>query len=285
MNDFTIGPLQILGRSDNDFTISVPLEGLEFPSMRVSSYDKPGEDGGVVSNVFYGMRSISIPGMVRGTTCDQYEVNRKLLSSACSTNKDMFGFPTLTRFEFTTLDGKSYYFYGQVTSLTFAREGTILASKFMVSVISPDSIIYSTISSSSGLIVRQSGTGFQWPFDWPILWGNSSGGTATLDNQGSVNIYPIITIRGSATNPYILNTTIDKFIQFNYVFSADDVLVIDMKEKTIILNGSTNLLSTKTSDSDWFWLQPGDNVFQYSTGSASDSGTVEITWNNGYSGV
>ncbi len=285
MNEFHIGSLQLLGRSDHDFTLFAPIDGLDFPSMRVSSYNRPGEDGGIVSNVFYGMRSVSITGMVMGSNCEQYEDNRQLLVEACSTNKDEFGYPTLTRFVAINTAGESFYFDGQVTNVSVLRGGLIKASEFQISVIVPDHTIYSSTSSSSGSIVRQSGTGFEWPFDWPILWGTTSGGTATLNNTGNVEVYPVITITGSATSPYILNSTTDKFIQLNYTFDVSDVLVIDMGAKTVLLNGTTNLISAKTSASDWWSLVPGNNVINYTTSTSSDTGTVEVTWHNGFVGI
>lgn len=284
MQEFTLGSLQLLGTGITDYILQTPIEGLDAPDYRLNYYDKPGEDGGVVSSAFYGSRMVSLNGIVRGGSPQGFENARHALVAACAINKDSTGFPELTRLTFKTLAGNSYFIDAIVRRPIIAFD-QVGYSKFLITAQASDPAIYGATVQSSGTIVRASGSGFIWPFIWPFTWGTSTGGSATLNNQGNMPTYPIITIRGSATNPFIYNTTLGRYMQLNYILGTNDVLVIDMKEKTITLNGVTSLLIYKTSGAEWWWLEPGNDVISYSTGSSSDTGTVEITWYNAYLGA
>src|SRR4051812_8227555 len=102
MFEFMLGDLQLHGPDLANFDLKRPIQGLEAPEYRISSYDKPGEDGGVVSNALYGMRQITLIGRVAGSNPEQYEENRRALLDACAIRRDSNGYPVLTRCEVTT---------------------------------------------------------------------------------------------------------------------------------------------------------------------------------------
>jgi hypothetical protein len=51
-----------------------------------------------------------------------------------------------------------------------------------------------------------------------------------------------------------------------------------MARQTVLLNGSSSLMSSVASDSDWMRLDPGVNSLTISSASSSDTGTLEVLW-------
>lgn len=124
-------------------------------------------------------------------------------------------------------------------------------------------------------------------FDSTIEFGTGSGGNATVYNYGNADTWPIITLTGVGSNPYVYSPSRGKNMKLNYSTTLpSDEIVIDMKNKTIILNGTTNLLSYKDVDSDWFSIEAGvDTNIQFNTSSSSDTMTMEVTGNVAYVGI
>lgn len=285
LSTLKIDGLQLLGGGVTGYAVHDPVEGLESPLFRVVDYDKPGEDGGVVSGSYYGLRPITLNGRVSGNgSASAHETNRQALEAVCSVTRDSTGYPILSLLEFTTLGGSSYYTYVQIKQVRLAvSRGT--SSAFQLSMVAPDPRLYYAGNQTTGVFSRASGGGFVLPVIVPITSSGSTGGTATATNTGNILTYPVLTLKGQLTNPYILNGATGQAIQLNRVIAGGETVVIDMAQKTVMLGGSTSLLSTRSSDSVWWGLSPGATLISLSTGSASDTGTLEVTWNNAVMGI
>src|SRR5689334_15451518 len=138
MFEFMLGTLQLHGADLTNFSLRRPIQGLEAPEFRISSYDKPGEDGGVVSSAQYGMRQVTLTGRVAGSNAAQYEANRRALIEACAIQRDSNGYTVLTRCEVTTQAGATYFFYAIVGMPKFPHD-QINWSDFMVQLTVPES--------------------------------------------------------------------------------------------------------------------------------------------------
>src|SRR3954447_15143020 len=112
MHDFAIGDLYVIADWQTNFIVQQPIKGLDAPDYRMSTYDKPGEDFSVLSNLLYGSRVVTLQGIVRGDSADDYETARQQLQAACAIQRDSDGNPTPTQLEFTTLGGTTYKVYG-----------------------------------------------------------------------------------------------------------------------------------------------------------------------------
>lgn len=105
------------------------------------------------------------------------------------------------------------------------------------------------------------GIGFDLGFDFGF------GTAASMDNvvvtnNGNRETPAIITIAGPVSNPRIVNDTAGKTLLFTIVLTSTDTLTIDLGNKTVRLNGTSNQRGTLQSP-DWFLLQPGQNFFRY----------------------
>jgi hypothetical protein len=285
MQNFYAGSLKLHDLSaPNDFWLKSPVLGLDTPEYRLSINEKAGEDGGNASSAFYGPRLVTLEGYIRGGSVALYEENRRAFASAFAINREANGTPVLTRFEFTTLSGAQYYFYGIPRRPVFSQTN-IDYCDFMVSIVVPQPQLFSVDEVSSGQVLLPEPTGITFPLTFPITFGGVLGGTYAANNPGTMLSWPVITLRDSLTSPYILNATTGQVMQLNYTLLNGDVVEINMLDKTIVLNGSANLLSTKSLDSEWWAMQPGNNVIIFASGGGSDTGTLEVTFNPAYVGV
>lgn len=111
------------------------------------------------------------------------------------------------------------------------------------------------------------------------------GGTATLqgtvNNAGWATTYPTITLSGPIINPQIGNITTGNTLYLSGTYSSSDVIVIDLYNKLITVNGTAarNILTSGT----WFGAQPGANTFSfYGTGTLNNVTTATITWQSAF---
>lgn len=104
----------------------------------------------------------------------------------------------------------------------------------------------------------------------PTLVSVNLPGTLTLNgNRDSVGT---ITINGARTNPSItLGATT---FTFDYTLTDGNSIVIDLRDRTVILNGTTNLRGKMTVTGPWPKLVPGNNVF---TVGGTGAGTITVS--------
>lgn len=93
----------------------------------------------------------------------------------------------------------------------------------------------------------------------------------SIVNEGNYNSPPIITISGPVTNPRIELADWDgkdpdeptEEMGFLITLQQGEYLEINVKEKTVLLNGSVSRRGTMTFASDWFFLRPGTSTLRY----------------------
>lgn len=86
---------------------------------------------------------------------------------------------------------------------------------------------------------------------------------------------PVWTVRGPVANPSLKNATTDETLTYNNTLGANDVLVVDMSERTATLNGATNVIADMVGS--WVELTAGENMISYVND--GQSGTSTIEWN------
>jgi hypothetical protein len=288
MQNMTLGTLPfICGPTPSQqfgVELSLPVQGLDAPDYRIVNYPIPGQDYARVSSAFYDARTITLVGRITGATPTGYLANRQLLSQATAIQRDQFGYPALTKLSFTMLDGNSYFIYVQAKKPVF--DMTYLTwTKYQLTLLAPDARIYSTTQLSSGNITPLVSRGILVPTIVPVLGSGTTGGSATIFNPGTTDSHPLITFKGPLTNPYIQNATTGYSWQLDYTLLGGDSVVVDMYNKTVVFDGSTNFISYMDANSTWWTVVPGINGFTLSTGSTADTGSVSISCNPAYEGL
>jgi hypothetical protein len=115
-----------------------------------------------------------------------------------------------------------------------------------------------------------------------VVYGGGTSGTSTaVNNAGWATTYPTITINGPITNPIIGNETISDYLYLTGVYSDADVIVVDLYNKLITVNGAAarNILLS----GEWFAAPPGTSDF-YLSGTNTTVGltTATVEWYNAY---
>lgn len=104
-------------------------------------------------------------------------------------------------------------------------------------------------------------------------------------NEGNYVTPPVITFTGPVTNPrvelisWVGKSASEPTEEMNFLLAlqAGEYLEIDVKEKTVLLNGAKGVSSrrgTMTFPSDWFYLRPGTNLLRYTAQSAPGNTTT-----------
>lgn len=288
MQDMTLGTLPFIcgptPSSQYGVTLSPNVQGLDAPDYRVVSYPIPGQDNARVSAAYYDARTITLEGYIIGQNPTDYQQRRIALSQACLINRDQYGYPSLTKLTFTTLDGSSYFLYVQPKKPVFAH--TYLTwTKYQLTLLAPDPRIYGASQATTGNISTLVGGGFILPVILPITSTPASGGSGAVTNSGTVESHPIITFTGPLTNPYLHNLTTGYAFQLDYTISGGSYVTVDMYNKTVTLNGSSSLISVVDAISTWWTVVPGTNSFTLTTSSSSDTGNVQVSAYSAWEGV
>lgn len=278
---FRIGEDITLG-GNSKYHLSAPLSGLTAPDIRTGDGLYAGVDGGYVSSQLYGFRTIVLQGFYIGDNCEDADNLRVSLMTKLHIR---YLYPVYI----TTFSGKHYFTEGYITDIksdiTNSKSG-----EYQITILCPDPIIYDGgegLTSDSAwveqMFYKEKPGGFTISYSSPVQWVN--GQMATLiNNWGEVEVYPIITIIGKTTNPKITNLTTNQFVELDYTTNAGDLLVIDMKQRIITLNG-VSIASYRTIDSMWWKLAAGENKIVLESDSNTDVDYGSIKFKVGYRGI
>lgn len=264
----------------NQVYLDTPFDGLGIPPIRTSSGSFSGIPGGYVSKQIPDMRLISMTGRVFSASPAALATTRRAFIAALMSSSNVV-------VTITADDGGQYLINANLDDFDLPVNATIRQTTWTLSLIAGDPVIYD--NSATGLMTATvhlaQGGGITWPISWnPVTWAAGSLPTV-VTNTGLVVIYPVITLYGQMTNPVITNTTTGAFFSLNGLTTgATDVVVIDMKNRTVLLNGGS-ILVFKTTTSTWWSLTTGSNSINLTSSNSSDTVVATITWRSGYWGI
>ena len=266
-----------LNARGGNFFLDPPVEGLALPKVRNSSFNWSGKDGGLSPESYFGMRFITLKGRVRGDTPTELAENRLALQNALASK--------IANLIITTDDGRRLSIDTKLLDFDCDIIRTKEIAPFRMDLLAPDPLIYdlSSLDGNSVTIERNSSGGYVTPYILPVVWEAGTQPTNVINN-GSKIIYPIITFTGEGSNPELRNNTTGKYFGVDFNLSDGDEVVVDMLNRTILLNGGS-VVSYKSSGSSWWGLEVGDNLCSLTTDAVDDTITAEVTWKTGYLGI
>ncbi len=272
--------LTLNGYNLNDGTtgawLNTEIDGLELPTVRTSSGNYAGRNGGYVGAQFFSARDITLQGTVFSSDVATLELTRRNLQAALLGGDVTLGIMTNA--------GNQYTVYCNLLDFQMPIQQGLFSAPFKIELLAPDPTIYENDATSlPATLTPIMSSGFVLPATFPIAFPAATLPT-TVTNNGTVEVYPIITLDGIMTNPRITNNTLEQFFGATLVTSSDDELVINFAQRTVLLNGS-NIFGDITSGSSWWAIQPGDNSISLTTDSTSDTVTGTIEWQSGYMGI
>lgn len=278
--------LTILEQADNNQftfydnklgTILREFEGFEYPQVNESIDDVAGPYGSVYVFSKYGKRQVSIKGDLLGSNV--YALRRQLMTALRQTG-------TIKLVKFITYDDLELQFEAEVTKMV--NPYTHMIHTFLIEMIAPDWRFYSQTEKNFDIPISIVNGGGAIPMSIPFALTESVVTDVTktkiVTNEGSEVTDPIFTIHGAGTDILVRNNTSDKEFTIDLALNDTDELVIDVKNRTVVLNGITNAYQYITGD---FWsLVPGENEIRfYVDGYVNDETNLTITYRDAYGGI
>lgn len=271
-----------LNDGSNGAWLNTSIAGLETPTIRTSSGNYAGRDGGYIGAQYFSARAITIQGTVFSSNVAVLEQTRRELQSALLSQRTGAANPVTV--DIVTNAGTSYTVYANLLDFQMPIGRSIFKSPFKIELLASDPTIYSSQNAVVPITVpKVSGGGFTMPFDMPIVFAAGAQPT-TVTNEGTVAVYPIIALTGLMTNPVITNTTTELFLGLNITTASTDEVIINMQQRTVLLNGSS-IFGDVTAGSSWWSLMPGGNAISLTSASGSDTVSSTVTWQSGYMGI
>jgi hypothetical protein len=266
------------------YFLHTDIQGLEFPTMRVASMNKAGTDGILISDVLLGERRFHLPGAALGLSdLATFMSVRKQFLALQAPVKDVNGKLVKRNIHFVDDDGMSYRVMSQIIGVTFPKK-YMMNAEFTIDCLA-DSLLIENSSATTVTGGNMVVGGFKLPVQVPIHFSGGFNGNTTATNNGTYEIWPIITLNGPLTNPQIWNKTTNILMAFSITLGVSDQLIIDMNLKTVMLNGQTNKIGTKSTNSRFFSLQPGNTTLNLSSSVLGEAGTFTAFFYDGYIGV
>lgn len=166
------------------------------------------------------------------------------------------------------------------------RQGLIQPFRLICKIKDPTIFGYPSKSASTqGTTLSTSGGAAVFPFTFPVVFGASvSTVTSTANNSGDIATYPAsIVVVGPINNPKITNTTTGEYIEVaENLASSSNILTISYDKDSVSVDIDGNsVISSVTSDSTYFKLEPGANEIELSGTSIGDA-YVTVNYSDAY---
>jgi hypothetical protein len=130
-----------------------------------------------------------------------------------------------------------------------------------VTIVSADPRIYSAslnVAEYDPTTVAAGG-GTDIPMVFPLVFTTSAVAHLVVVNQGQFQTAPVLTIHGPVASPVVDNDTVNASLALNVTLGSSDVLVVDVANRRITLNGASRPDLFVAQTSTWWELLPGEN--------------------------
>lgn len=259
-------------------TILRKFEGFEYASVKTSIDDVAGPYGAVYVTSKFGQRRVAIEGDL--VSDNVFAQRRQLLEVLRQTG-------TIKLMKFITYDDLELQFEAEVVKLTEPYNHSV--HTFLLEMIAPDWRFYSQELKTATIArtVLLGGTSIPLPsvpFGLPLDTTPETDISDIVNNIGNDNTDPIFTITGPGTNFTITNNTTGETFTLTAVLTDSDTVVIDVRARTVVKNGITNLYPNLTGE---LWsVVPGENEINFFI----DSGftaltTLSLAYRDAYIGI
>lgn len=260
-------------------TILNRFEGFEYPSVIASIDDLSGPYGSTYITSKFGSRRFSISGDL--VSADVFNLRIELLKAVRQTG-------VIKLIKFTTYDNRLLQTEAEVVKMVNPYNHSV--HTFLIEMIAPDYRFYSQTEKNLPVSTSFLGGGVSIPFpEIPVSIEadveDPEGGVHFLTNEGNAPTDPVFKIYGPGTDFALHNIATDEVINIDTTLVEGDVLVINVKERTIVLNGTDNLYSAFSGD--FFSLIPGENETRFFISSGFVDGTtrMEAIYRDAWDGI
>lgn len=237
-------------------------------------------DGEILGEYFPAKsRMLTVSGVATsGTRAEADALQDLIMRDAFPTNYDI----QLVRYE-----PVAKYITGRVVGEQVITRVGPLNFRWIVTLMAGDPFKYDwdppADSSVAGGVAGTSVGGRSYSRTYPLQYVTTTEGedvSATLVNRGTTDTFPLIAINGPLVKGAwrIENDRTGKFLKFDVGLSSGDILVIDFKEGTALLNGFP---ITSTINGTFWKVKPGPNkikLYGDYDPAAGFSASIESAW-------
>jgi hypothetical protein len=110
----------------------------------------------------------------------------------------------------------------------------------------------------------------------PLSLASSSGGSLVINNIGSANAFPIITLTSVLNTPYIANQTTGGFLRINRTINLGDSNIIINCANQTVFQGVNNITGAQSFDSTFWSLVTGNNTIAFSAAGGTGNATISF---------
>jgi hypothetical protein len=241
----------------------IDLDGLEgLPELRIQDDNRGYNDGAFSGRDFYNGRNLTFTINTfagGGRTAHQ---NFDLLQAALQPQQT--GTQTLSFLLSATDTAKTISARVRSRKTRIDPEYTFGFIRSQVTMFCPDPRYYDAPSPSVKLYSPVlSGRTYNKVFNRTYGFSLTPTVTGTLTNNGWVYTSPVVTVRGPATLPVVGNLNSGQALTFNGTLGTTDVLVYDLGNRTVQLNGS-NARNLLLAGSQFWTAAPGATTVYFS---------------------
>lgn len=260
------------------------MSGLaSLPNVRTGSVDRFGQHGGVAGRHYQGIRTIAATwDIYDGLDEIQFAQRRNELQEAFAVISDPEGNLPFV-WQHPGRDKLRVYCRPVDRTTPTDREFSFLLGSVSVRLECTDVWVYSNTEKSLIASPGETTGGLSFPLTFPLVFGaGSSGGSEQAQNNGTAPAPWRAVITGDTPNPKITHVESGKFLEFTgLTVAGGDTLHIDSKNRTILYNNTASRRGFLTPASSWFWLEPGSNTIQFSSGGIT-TGKLNFFWRDTY---
>lgn len=274
--------------TDPDFVGNVNgdggITGLDSAEIREVADDNINEDGAIHGEFYQGRRPITVSAQVGGNTTPAVRNARgqRLLAAARALRvAGVSHRPGVIRW------APSGYpeMFARYRAQQPARESGQWVKEIALSLVAADPRIYAVAPQHLEMSPAGSATAgrtYDRSYDVNYDWAPQRA-VALPVNSGDGDAPVVLTFYGPMDTMAAQNVTTGEEVSINGSLSSSDVLVVDTKAKTAILNGTTNAFDRVQLDrTRWWGLAPGANDVRLLANTFSGSAKLAVDWRDAW---
>jgi hypothetical protein len=271
--------LNTVADANSPFVDVETINGLDNVDPRATVREREGMDGGFIDAEFESSRLIILTGTIYSPS-DQLETFLDTLKANYEVST------TSKPFYFVSTGGQRLVYCKCISGLRYTWTHLLSIGKvtFQIQLQAEDPAIYesaSTVSTELGGSVT--GRSYNKSYDFGYGGTSSYSGTLSVYNAGNKDTDATLTITGGVTSPVIVNDSTGYKLDFiGFTVDSTDELSINLRNRTIVLNGSTNRRNALRSSSRWFMLPPGSTTLRFLGTITSGTPTLSVTFRSAY---
>lgn len=250
------------------------VTGLDNVEYRSTEREREGMDGGFVDALYEKMRTIVIEGVIYNATEDYLDTLKANFAPRASVEPFYLLAPTSPERLVYCKSLGIRYAWDQARRLNMVT--------FQIQLKAEDPTIYEAVVTDTATLGNpESGFGFNLAFNFGFGT-SSTAGAASLNNTGNKDADCTFEIVGPVVNPIIVHDESGNRLSFACTLGVGDTLEVNLRNKTVLLGGTTSRRNFLIGTSRWFLLQPGTNTIRFLGTAGAGTPVLNCTFRPAY---